>query len=225
MAPALVDIVLLGIGAAMAPLPVVLAIALLDTRRPVVNSIVYLLGGLLVYVTLALLGGLVVIVVASGLGSRHQISDTAYAIVALIGAIFLFIAVVTWRSKHRIAIPARVNQMLWSLGPYQAFVLGLLLCSPGLKNITLMVAALGTIAVHGLEGLQAAVAMCVFFLIALAPPAAPLVTYLVLPRERAEAYTAQWQAWIDEHARAVIVAVSGLIGIVLLEAGLSGFLS
>jgi hypothetical protein len=224
VAPLLVDIVLLGIGAAMAPLPVVLAIALLDTRRPVANSIVYLLGGLLVYVTLALLGGLLVIIVASGFGSRHQISETAYAIVALIGAIFLLIAVITWRSKHRIAIPARVNQMLESLGPYQSFVLGLLLCSPGLKNVTLMVAALGTIAVHGLVGLQAAVAMCVFFLIAFAPPAAPLVTYLLLPRERADTYTAQWSAWIDEHARAVIVAVSALIGIVLLELGLSGLL-
>lgn len=65
--------------------------------------------------------------------------------------------------------------------------------------------------------------MCLFFAINLAPPAAPLLTYLALPRDRADASIACWKAWIEEHARAIIVIVAAVIGIVLVETGLAGF--
>ena len=224
MALMFVHVVLLGIAAAVAPLPVIVAIALVETRRPVADSIAYLVGGLLVYLVLAVAGAAVMEKIGEDLGLRHRVSNTAYGLVTAIGILFLLIAVVTWRSKRPISIPPRVERMLDSIGVYRAFALGLVICSPGLKNIALMVAALATIGAQDVTIPQGIVAMGLFLLIALAPPAAPVLTYLALPDDRAKALTAIWKAWIDDHARAIIVVVSTAIGVVLLQDGLAGLL-
>lgn len=225
MGPVLVQMVLLGLAAAVAPLPVILAIALLHTGRPVANSVAYLTGGFLVYLVLALAGSEVVAKIAESRVLRHRVSTPVFILMTVIGALFLLLAIITWRRSRPITLPARVNQLLAALGPVRAFGLGLLLCSPGLKNLTLLVAALALLATHGLTFLQAGVSMGLFLAITLAPPAAPLVAYVALPRERAEAMTQGWKAWIEQHARAIIVVVSAAIGAMLVQAGLSGLMS
>lgn len=225
MVPVLIQIVLLGLAAAAAPVPVILAIALLDTGRPVANSAAYIGGGLLVYVVLVLIGSAVLAQIEGSLVRRHRITTPVLILMTVIGALFLLLAIVTWLSKRQAKIPKRVDRILDSIGPYRAFGLGLLLCSPGFKNVTLLVAALVVVGAHGLGFLQASVAIGLFLAVTLAPPAAPLVAYLVLPRERAEAITRGWRVWIEQHARAVIAVAFATIGIMLVHEGLSGLLS
>jgi hypothetical protein len=220
----LLQLIPLAIASAAAPLPILIAIGMQETKRPIANSIAYLLGGLLVYVVLITLGAAVLAKVSS-LHKGHSPSELALWIMIILGAGLLLFAVLIVSSGRQVKVPDRVDRVIGSVGPAGAFAIGMAILSPGWKNIALLLAALNIVGSADLGTANNWIALIVYLAITIAPATVPLAIYLTLPRERAAAMTRSWRRWIEEHAITAIISVAIIIGLGLVLRGAYGLVA
>ena len=120
--------------------------------------------------------------------------------------------------------PAPSPQPKWmarldSMSVWPAFVLGAFL-----PNYAIVVAAVGNIIQAGLSQARAALALCVFILVASAGVAAPLLV-LVFRREDAPAIHQSWRAWLVARGQWLLTVVLSVVAVVLIAKGIIGLAS
>jgi Sap, sulfolipid-1-addressing protein len=224
MLTALLEILPLALVAAVTPIAVILSIALHETPRPVANDVAYILGGALVYVVLAVLG----VIVFNGIqnfGNRGQPSTLSLKVEVALGALLIAGSAIAFRKRQGRKLPARVEKVLASVSPVKAFFLGIVVLSPGIRNLTLFFLALTFIAASNLHPVSAAILMLAFVAITLSPPAAPLVVALTRPPDRAREIIGTWSSWLERNGQLVLSLVIFLIGAKLLIQGAYGLLT
>ena len=224
MLTALAEILPLALVAAVTPIAVILSIALQDTPRPVANNVAYILGGALVYVALAILG----VFIFNGIqnfGHNEHPSTLSLQVDVVLGTLLIAGSVVAFRKRKRRKLPERVEKVLASVNPVKAFLLGIVVLSPGIRNLTLFFLALTFIAASSLQPIPASILMLAFVAITLSPPAAPLIVALTRPPDRAREIIGTWLIWLETNGQLVLSLVIFLIGAKLLIQGAHGLLT
>lgn len=208
----------LAVVVGLSPVPIMPAVLLLMTPRPVANGLAYLgafVVALGVVATAAVwLGGLV--------EPSEPTDETVGWVRVVTGVAFLLLAGLTWARRPRDGEgtpPPRWMAALHGYGPWQSARLGALLATSNPKNLVMAVAAGAEIAVLVDGGGRTAVGVLVFVLVGSVGVAAPVVLRTLLGA-RADPALARSRAWLDENATLLSVGVLVLLGVLLLASGL-----
>jgi hypothetical protein len=220
----LLEILPLALVAAVTPVAVILSIALHDTPRPVANNVAYILGGALVYIVLGIVG-VIVFNCVQNFGKKGQPSTLSLELDTVLGLLLIAASIIAIRKRKGRKLPARVEKILASDSPLKAFFLGIVILSPGIRNLTLFFLALTFIAASNVHPIPASILMLLFIAITLSPPAAPLIVALTRPPERAREIIDSWSSWLEKNGQLVLSLVIFFIGAKLLVQGVYGLVT
>jgi hypothetical protein len=215
MAFLLLEIVAVAVAIAVNPVPIIAALIMAGTRRPVANGIAFTAA---LVVVMALFGGVVLVLVPTGSvaggGSTEGYVEVVWLLIGLgFLAAFLVLAM-------RKPVPGRGDReprwmrLVGRMGPAGAAVVGILLV-----NYEMEAPALADIVHAHLSLFEAFVALAVFIAIAASTPAVPLVLSIAAPGRVVDAM-GQVKTWLTVHNRPVLLAVFGVVGALYTGKGL-----
>ena len=209
-----------AVGVAVSPVPIIAVILMLFSQRARVNGPMFLLGWV---VGLVVVSGVAYAVARQGNASTSSTaSDTiAWGKIAF-GALFLLLAVRTWRQRP--APGSEAAMPTWMAGidglaPVKALGLGVLLAGVNPKNLMLALAAGAALATLGLPTGEAIGSLVVFVVLASLTIATPVVYYLVAG-ETAEDRLSELKTWLGVHNDAVMTVLFLVFGVDLIAKGL-----
>lgn len=212
-------VVPLAIAMAFSILPILAAVLLLLSPRPVPVSVSYLTGWAIGVLVLVTLFTSVASLVPAGLSDRmppwaHGVEIALGAILALWGLVSLL--------RGRGGTPAKApswTSMLRGIGPRRAFGFGLAMnLRP--KNLTLVLAAGLAIGTAGLHVLDAGVAIVVFTVVGISTVAALVLVYL-FGDSRVRPLLERLSGWLVTHASTVLWMSMLVVGALLVGLGIA----
>ncbi len=211
MGQAIGQTLLLAVGVALSPIPIIAVILMLVTPRARVNGPAYAVGYLL---GLALIGAIVLLVAGPAGASDDGDPATWVDLLKLaLGVGLVLLSVKQWRGRpHGDEEPATPKWMgaIEGFSPVKAFGAGVLLASfANPKNLILAVSAATAIAQTGIPGAEQALAYAVFALLGTVGVAVPVVIYFAMA-DRAPALLDRLRTWMAAN-NAVIMAVLCLV--------------
>src|SRR5438270_1278652 len=177
----LLQMIPLGIAAAISPVGAIGGIAVTTGKHPTADSLAYNLGGLLVYLVI----GLIAIIWFQGeheFGHGGHPSTLTSSIKVVIGGALLVLALFYWFIARESTSPKWI-ETAGALNPPGAFLLGMVVLSPRIKNLSLLFAAFAYVAAAGVGFVSDGLALLLFLALTFVPTLAPLAVYLALPRE------------------------------------------
>jgi len=215
MSAVLLQILPVAVAITVNPVPIIAALLMTATRRPVLNGLTYV--AVLVVVMAAL--GVVVIVLFHDIAFTSN-DDVAYLIrVAwlLVGLAFLAAFFVLWLRKP--SADAGEHESRWmrivtGMGPSGAAVVGLLLV-----NYEMQTPAMMDILGGDLSRIEAFVALAVFVVVACSIPTAIVVASIVA-RRRVAAFMERAKAWLTVHQRPILLVLFAAIGVIYTAKGI-----
>jgi threonine/homoserine/homoserine lactone efflux protein len=222
MKEAIGQILPMGVGVALSPLPIIAVTLMLVSKRAKVNGPMFVIGWLL---GLAIVG-VIVLAIAGPANSNADDTSTGNATLKVVlGVLLLFVALRQWRSRpgpeDEVTMPKWMGA-IDSFTPVKALGAGALLSGLNPKNLVLAVAAAAAIAETQISGAEQAIAYTVFAVIATVGVAIPVVIYFALG-DRAPALLASLKAWMGRHNAAIMTVLCLVIGAKLIGDGLGGF--
>jgi len=215
----LLQILPVAVAIAVNPVPIIAAIVMTATERPVTNSLAYLTA--LIAVSYGF--GAVILVVFHGtaLGTGTRTGHVILVLWLLVGLAFLAALFVLLVRRPKPGEAGREpGWMRWigRLGPLGAAVVGVMLVNyemeaPALSDI---LTAQGTRAV-------AFAALALFVAVAVSTSVAPVVAYIVAPGA-VGAFLKRLKRWLARHNRPILMAVFAAIGVLYTLKGAAGLL-
>jgi threonine/homoserine/homoserine lactone efflux protein len=219
MAELLARLVPLGLAGAVSPIAIVVCIALLSSRRPLANALAYVAG---ITTVLAGVGAAALIVFGPGSASDAESSDTVNAIELTLGVLLLlFAAKQALGEADPDAPPPGWMDVLERLGPSRAYAFGLIVEATNVKRLAIYLAGLSEITRSEVAGAQSVLALVVFGCLLEAGLIAPIAVYATLPGRSTEILDRS-RRWLLVYNRRILAVIFGVIGVVLVERGLSG---
>jgi hypothetical protein len=222
MANIIGDILPQAIAVAISPLPIIVVILMLLSKRARSNGPAFMLGWI---VGLAVLGSLVFVLANAGkVSARGTSSILAYGIKLLLGLLFLFLAYYYWHKRPEPGNDLQLPPWMSTLDAFTAgksFGFAALWGSVNPKNLGLIMAAALTIAQDGLSGAQSWIALAVFVMLASITVAIPVVYYLAAGAS-AEMTLTSWKNWLIANNATVMIMLFLVLGAMLIGKGLSG---
>jgi hypothetical protein len=211
----LLQIVPVAVGIAVNPVPIVAALIMAGTRRPIANGTAFIAA---LIVVMALVGGVVLILVPpsslSGSGSAEDYIAVAWLLIGL-GFLAAFLVVALRRpAPGRGEKEPRWLALIDRLGPAGAAVVGILLV-----NYEMQAPALADILHARVSLVEAFVALAVFIAIAASTPAVPAVLSIAAPGRVAGAM-GPLKMWLTVHNRPILLVVFGVVGVLYSAKGL-----
>jgi hypothetical protein len=212
------DVILLALGSTVRPTSLAALYTLLSNEQPRRMMIAYVISGLLV----AIAFGLLVLLAFGGI-QFGQGGSTAKGVAQVIGGVvaLVFAALVRQdrisvrRSGDAPHVSGRWQQALEGrITVRTAALAGPLTHVPGLFYL----AALNIIAAHDVSAATAVVEVLVYTAIWFALPIGALAVCIVQPDAARDAIAAI-NVWARDHSRGIIIAVSAVVGAVLLIRG------
>ena len=207
-----------AIGIAISPVPIILVIVVLFSRRAMTNAAAFLVGWAL--------GVLAVFLIASAAvdgATDDGPSDSQGVIQLLLGLVFLALAVRQWRSRPAPGAtpePPAFLAKVETMGPAVALGLGLLLTAANPKNLALLVSAGAEVGDLGLDAGELVVVAVVFLLITMIGVAAPVVLTLAL-EDRAQGILHGWQDWLSRNNNTVMLVLFAVLAFKMLGSGIA----
>lgn len=207
------------VGGALSPLPLALCILLLSTRRPLVNAGSFLAGYASV---LAALG--VVAVTVGGATRSSDVHPTTQAVGGLVAGVLLGAV-----ALHSLLFPGAAKShklfaAIDSVGPARAAALGLLVMVTNIKNISLFLAAMGSVA--GGPGSTAREALFAALLVAGFTSGMWLAVLVYLTGgPRSERILAAVRQFLERHNRVITIVVFGGFAVYFLATSLPSLLA
>lgn len=222
MADALGDVLPLGVGVALSPIPIIAVVLMLVGRRARVNGPMFVLGWL---VGLAVVG--VIVLGIAGPSDASDDGDPATwvgVLKLLLGTLLLLVAARQWKARpgdgDETAMP-RWMDAIDELTPGKALGTGALLSGLNPKNLLLAVAAGAAIAQTGIAGGEQAVVYAEFALIATTGVAVPVVISFALG-DRAPGVLDRLKTSMARHNAAIMATLCLVIGVKLIGDGIAG---
>jgi hypothetical protein len=207
-----------AIGIAISPVPIILVIVVLFSRRAMTNAAAFLVGWGL--------GVLAVFLIASAAvdgATDDGPADTQGVIQLLLGLVFLVLAVRQWRSRPAPGAtpePPAFLAKVETMGPAVALGLGLLLTAANPKNLALLVSAGAEVGDLSLDAGDLVVVAVVFLLITMIGVAAPVVLTLALG-DRAQGILHGWQDWLSRNNNTVMLVLFAVLAFKMLGSGIA----
>lgn len=222
MGEAIGQVLSLGVGVSLSPVPIIAVVLMLGTPRARVNGPAFVLGwvlGLSVVGTAALL-------VASGADASERGEPATWVSIVevVVGGLLVLLAGRQWHGRPRGGAEAELPAWMRTIDgfrPAKAAGLAMLLAGINPKNLLLTVAAAAAIAQTGDDAGGQALALAVFVLVGTLGPGLPVAIYLVLGA-RAERTLAEIKGWMVAHNAAIMAVLCLVIGAKIAGDGISG---
>jgi hypothetical protein len=212
-------IVPLALVVGLSPLPILPMVLVLMTTRARPNSRAFL-GAWFVALTALVLGALLL----AGVRDPAPPDDQGIGWIQVVtGVVFLALALVKWLrrpSPGESKEPPAWMTALDSYTPRQSAGLGAALAAGNPKNLVMAVAAGAEIAAITTSTGNALAGVGVFVLVGSIGVATPVIAHRLLG-DRAPEVLGGWKSWLEANSTALAVAVLGILGVMLLAAGLS----
>jgi threonine/homoserine/homoserine lactone efflux protein len=213
----------LGIGVALSPIPIIGVVLMLATPRARSNGLAFLLGWIIGLAA----AGTVVLLVSSGADASNQgqPADWVNVLKLVLGVLLLGVAAKQWRGRPKSGEEASMPGWMETIDrfePSKAAGLAFLLSAVNPKNLLLVVGAAAAIAQTGVSGGKQAIALAVFVAIGTIGPGAPVAIYFVMG-ERSKRLLDELRVWMAQHNAAIMAVICLLIGAKLIGDGVSGF--
>jgi hypothetical protein len=210
MGDAIGQILPLGVGVALSPIPIIAVILMLVTPRARANGPSFVLGWI---VGLAIIGAIVLGIAAPSDAGQEGEPATGISVLKLVlGVLLVLLALREWRGRPRAGEEAPMPKWMGALdrvGPGKALGAGVLLSGLNPKNALLAIGAAAAIAGTGISAGQQAGAYAVFALIGTVGVAAPVVILFALG-PRSHEILDRLKGWMGRN-NAVIMAVLFLV--------------
>jgi hypothetical protein len=217
------DLLPLGIGVAVSPIPIIAVILMLLSRRATVTSTGFLAGWI---------AGVVVVTVAvlALVGQAEDTSDegpsTLSSVLKLVlGLLLVAMAVRQWRGRPRAGEAGTMPKWMGAIDTFtfgKALGLGFLLSGINPKNLLLCLGAGTTIGAGGLSAGGDVVAVVVFTVLASVTVGAPVVG-LLLARDRMTAPLTELRTWLTQNNATVMAILLLVLGTAMVGKGIAGF--
>ena len=213
----------LGLGIALNPIAIVVAILILGTVNTPKNGIAFAFGWISGLTILLVLTAL--IVQARSVADPESTRSIVYVAKVAFGLILILAAL--WGLRRPRAEedlePRRWTRLINEGGVVRSFGLGLFLSDFSIKNLTLVAAAAGVIGQADLEDRDLAVAVGIFVVICTIGILVPLVVR-VFGHERGDQLLTVWRKWLERNVAAVTAVVMVLLGTSLIGQGIGGLM-
>ena len=214
----------LGLGVALNPISIVVAILILGTINTPKNGIAFAFG----WIT-----GLTVLLVLTSLLVQQRAtadpeSTRTIVYVGKIGFGLIFILAAVWGLRRRPWGGEDQGSRRWTRlvnegGVVRSFGLGLFLSDFSLKNFALVAAAAGVIGQAGLGTRGVAIAVGIFVLICTIGILVPLLIR-IFGNERGDRLLAVWREWLERNVATITAVVMVLLGAHLVAQGIGGLM-
>ena len=222
MGEAIGQVLLLAVGVALSPVPIIAVILLLVTPRARVNGPAFMLGWLL---GLAVVG-VVVLAIAGPTDGADDGGPTWVGVLQLVlGLGLVLVALRQWRSRPRGSdeeTPApKWMSAVDSFTPIKSLGTGVVLSAANPKNLLLSVAAAAAIAEAAISSGQEAAAYAAFALAGTVGVAVPVVVYFALG-SRAGPVLHGMKIWMGRNNTVIMAVLCLVIGAKLLGDAIGG---
>jgi threonine/homoserine/homoserine lactone efflux protein len=222
MAEAIGQVLSLGVGVALSPIPIIAVVLMLGTPRGRVNGPAFLLGWIL---GLAVVGA-IVLAVAGGAGAHEDAEPATWVDVVkiVLGVLLALVAVRQWRGRPREGAAGDMPKWMRTIDsftPRRSIAVAAALSGVNPKNLLLTVGAAAAIAQTGISTGQEAIALAVFILVGTLGPGIPVAIYFVLG-DRARRLLDELKAWMSANNAAIMAVICLVIGAKLIGDGISG---
>jgi threonine/homoserine/homoserine lactone efflux protein len=223
MGQAIGQVLSLGVGVSLSPIPIIGVVLMLATPRARSNGLAFVLGWVAGLATV----GTVVLLVSSGADASEsgQPADWVNVLKIVLGLLLLLVAVRQWRGRPHAGEEATMPKWMQTIDqfrPPRAAGLAILLSAVNPKNLLLVVGAAAAIAQTGTSAGSQAVALAVFVAIGTVGPAAPVAIYLAMG-ERSKRVLDELKAWMSQNNAAIMAVICLVIAAKLIGDGISGF--
>jgi threonine/homoserine/homoserine lactone efflux protein len=221
MADAIGQVLSLGVGVALSPVPIIAVVLMLGTPRARANGLAFVLGWVL---GLAIVGA-IVLAVASGANASEddQPADWVGWLKLVLGVLLVLVAVRQWRGRPRGGEEAALPKWMRAIDrftPGRSLAIAVALSGINPKNLLLTVGAATAIAQTGVSTGDQAIALAVFIVVGTLGPGAPVAIYFALG-ERAKRILDSLKTWMAEHNSAIMAVLCLVIGAKLIGDGIS----
>lgn len=223
MGQAIGQVLSLGIGVSLSPIPIVAVVLMLATPRARRNGLAFLVG----WIAGLAVAGTVVLLISGGAEASQSgaPADWVNCLKIVLGLLLLGLALKQWRGRPRGGAEAAMPAWMKTIDSFEApkaAGLGVLLSAVNPKNLLLVVGAAAAIAQTGVGAGKQAVALAVFVLIATVGPGAPVAIYFAMG-ERSKRLLDELRAWMAQNNAAIMAVICLLIAAKLIGDGISGF--
>jgi threonine/homoserine/homoserine lactone efflux protein len=211
MAEAIGQVLLLAVGVALSPAPIIAVVLMLGTPRARANGPAFVLGGIAGLTAV----GAVVLLVSSGAGASEdgEPADWVAVLKLALGVLLLLVAARTWQVRPRGEHEAEPPKWMETINEFtvaKSIGFGVLLSGVNPKNLLLTAAAASAIAQTGIPAGEQALAFAVFVVLATLGPATPVVIYFAMG-ERAQRLLEGLKQWMAAHNAAIMAVLCLLI--------------
>ncbi len=222
MAEAIGQVLSLGVGVALSPVPIIAVVLMLGTPRARSNGPAFI-GGWLLGLTVV---GTIVLLASSGADASESDGPATWVSVLeiVLGALLLLVALKQWRGRPRGDADAPLPGWMRTIDrftPQRAVAMGVALSAINPKNLILTVGAAAAIAKTDIPAGQQAISLAVFILIGTLGPALPVAIYFLMG-DRAERILAGLKNWMGHNNGAIMAVLCLVIGAKLIGEGISG---
>jgi threonine/homoserine/homoserine lactone efflux protein len=222
MGDAIGQVLSLGVGVALSPVPIIAVVLMLGAPRAASNGPAFVLGWVL---ALALVGT-IILFASSGADASDQgePADWVGVLKLVLGALLLLVALRTWRGPAARRRGCRAAEMMQSVDAFRApksLAMGALLSGVNPKNLLLTAGAAAAIAQTGIDSGEHAVALVVFIAIGTLGPGIPVAIYFALGN-RAKRLLDDLKGWMAGNNAAIMAVLCLIIGARLIGDGISG---
>jgi threonine/homoserine/homoserine lactone efflux protein len=222
MADAIGQVLSLGVGVALSPVPIIAVVLMLGTPRARANGPAFVLG----WVAGLAVVGTVILLASSGADASDDgdPADWVGFLKLVLGALLLVVAARTWRGRPRAGAEAELPTWMQAIDTFQApksVAFGALLSGVNPKNLLLTVGAAAAIAQTGIDAGEQAVALAVFIALGTLGPGIPVAIYVAMG-ERAKRLLEGLKAWMGAHNAAIMGVLCLVIGAKLIGDGIAG---
>jgi threonine/homoserine/homoserine lactone efflux protein len=223
MGEAIGQVLSLGVGVALSPIPIIGVVLMLATPRARSNGPAFVLGWI---VGLAAAGA-IVLVLSSGADASEsgEPADWVSVLKIVLGVLLLGVALKQWRGRPRPGEEASMPKWMLTIDrfePPKAAGLAVLLSAVNPKNLLLVVAAAAAISQTGASTGSQAVALAVFVLIGTLGPGAPVAIYFALGK-RSKRILDELKEWMSHNNAAIMAVICLVIAAKLIGDGIAGF--
>jgi len=223
MGQAIGQVLSLGVGVALSPIPIVGVVLMLGTPRARSNGPAFLagwIGGLAV-------AGTIVLLISGGADASEggQPADWTNVLRLVLGLVLLRIALRRWKDRPGPGDEPELPRWMRSIdrftGP-RAAAFGVALSALNPKNLVLTIAAASAIAQTEVAAGEQAIALAVFIAIGTLGTGAPVVIYFAM-QERSRRTLDELKEWMARNNPTIIAVICLLIGAKLIGDAISGF--
>ena len=222
MADAIGQVLSLGVGVALSPIPIIAVVLMLSTPRGRANGPAFLLGWV---IGLAVVGA-IVLAIAGGAGANEDAEPATWADVVkiVLGVLLALVAVRQWRGRPRRGAEAELPGWMRTIDtftPTRSLAIAAALSGVNPKNLLLTVGAATAIAQTDISTGQQAIALAVFVLVGTLGPGIPVAIYFALG-DRATRLLEDLKTWMAANNAAIMAVLCLVIGAKLIGDGISG---